>query len=240
MQRSTIGVGPALRRARQARGVSIAEASRDTRIRQELIEALEAEEFERLLGDVYVRGALRSYSSYLGLPADRMLSAYAGWAGEQAALPHIRPPSTEAVVGAPRRRDNHRLAVLAAITLVVLASAFGILSSRAPAPSPARPADTPSLAEAIGPGIEVAVSTSDQPIDVTVWIDSGAPRRFRLAPGESRAFEADVSLTIRLSKGATADLMVAGRDLGSPGRPNRPWKHTFSYQTDTATPSPAS
>jgi len=54
-------VGPALRKARQARGVSIAEASRDTRIREQFIRALEGEDFDRLLGDVYVRGALRTY-----------------------------------------------------------------------------------------------------------------------------------------------------------------------------------
>jgi cytoskeletal protein RodZ len=238
VQRSTIGVGPALRKARQARGVSIAEASRDTKIRQEFIQALEAEEFDRLLGDVYVRGALRSYSTYLGLPADRVLSRYAQLAGEIVPAAPVAPPVTEPVVGAPRRRDNHRLVAMVAVTLVAVASALGILSSRNSAPPPASSVGDETLAAPAGPGISLSVSTQTEPVDVVVRADGAEPIEFTLRPGESRAFVADVSITIRLSKGATADLVVAGRDQGTPGRSSRPWTHTFSYETP-ASPSAA-
>ena len=243
MQRSTIGVGPALREARRARGVSIAEASRDTRIRPELIRALEAEEFDRLLGDVYVRGALRSYSTYLGLPSDRLVSVYASRAGETVAAPapSVGSPPSETVVGAPRRRDNHRLFALAATTSVVLAVAFGVLSSRASAPPVSTlPSDT--VPQATGPGISLSITAPSEPVDVTMWIDGAAPQTFTLLPGESRAFVADSTMTIRLARGGLADVVVAGRDLGLPGRPSHPWKRTFSYGTpgaDRATASPA-
>jgi hypothetical protein len=237
VQRSTIGVGPALRKARQARGVSIAEASRDTRIRQEFIQALEAEDFDRLLGDVYVRGALRSYSSYLGLPADRVLLRYAQVAGESVRVAPVTPQSTEPVVGAPRRRDNHRLVATIAAMLVFVAAALGILSSRHSAPPPASASAEAVVTEAVGPGITLSVSTQTEPVDVTVRTDGAEPLAFTLLPGESRAFEADVSIAIRLSRGATADVVVAGRDLGTPGRSSRPWRHTFSYETATVSPS---
>jgi cytoskeletal protein RodZ len=237
LQRSTIGVGPALRKARQARGVSIAEASRDTRIRQEFIQALEAEDFGRLLGDVYVRGALRSYASYLGLPADRVLSRYAQIAG-QSAPASPGPLPSEAVVGAPRRRDSHRLVAMSAATLVIVAAAFGILSTRTSSPSPARAVAGGSLSQAVGPGISLAVSTQDEPVDATVRTDSGDPLTFTLLPGESRAFVADVSITIRLSQGATADVVVSGRDLGTPGSSSRPWKRTFSYSAASPAATP--
>jgi cytoskeleton protein RodZ len=237
VQRSTTGVGPALRNARLARGVSVAQASRDTRIRQEFIQALEAESFETLAGDVYVRGCLRSYSTYLGLPADRVLSRYSQVAGpENSAAAPGPPPPVEAVVGAPRRRDSHRLVAMVAATLVIIAVAFGILSSRASAPPPARGVADGSLAEAVGPGISLAVSTRDEPVDVAVRADSTEPVRFTLLPGESRAFVADVSITIRVSKGATANVVVSGRDLGTPGSSVRPWKHTFSYPAASAAP----
>src|SRR5204863_1478968 len=70
------GIGPALRKARQTRGKTIEEASRDTRIRPEYLQALEREAFGSLRGDVYVRGFLRSYSSYLGLNPDKVVSVY--------------------------------------------------------------------------------------------------------------------------------------------------------------------
>jgi hypothetical protein len=237
VQRSTIGVGPALRKARQARGVSIAEASRDTKIRQEFIQALEAEDFDRLLGDVYVRGALRSYSTYLGLPADRVVLRYAQVAGDAVAVTPATPPSAESVVGGPRRRDNHRLMAVIAAMLVFVATAFGILSSRHSAPPPAASSGGAPMTAAVGPGITLSVSTDTEPVDVVVRTDGGEPLAFSLLAGESRAFEADVSITVRLSRGATADVVVSGRDLGTPGRSDRPWKHTYSYETATETPS---
>jgi hypothetical protein len=241
VQRSTIGVGPALRDARRARGVSIAEASRDTRIRPELIRALETEEFDRLLGDVYVRGALRSYSTYLGLPSDRLLSVYASHAGDVAPAPAapVGSPPVEPVVGAPRRRDNHRLLALAATTLVVLAVAFGVLSSRASAPPPSTLASNP-VPEATGPGISLSLTAAEKPVGVTMWIDRAEPQTFTLLPGESRAFVANSTMTIRLARGGLADVVVAGRDLGLPGRPAHPWKRTFSYTTPGADRPPAS
>ena len=239
MQRSTIGVGPALRKARQARGVSIAEASRDTKIRQEFIRALETEEFGRLLGDVYVRGTLRSYATYLGVPPERLLSRYASVAGEPVPAPPPGPVANEAVVGAPRRRDDHVLIAMIAAVLVVTAVAFGVLSTRDSAPAPAHAAVTASTTTVSGPGISLAVSTRTEPVDVTVREDASPAHTFHLLPGESRAFVAHGSLMIRISRGATADVVVNGKDLGTPGRRGRSWRHTFSYETAEETPAGA-
>jgi cytoskeleton protein RodZ len=236
VQRSTIGVGPALRRARQARGVSVAEASRDTKIRQEFIEALEDERFDRLLGDVYIRGALRSYSTYLGLPADRVLSRYSRSAGEPPAVAPVAPPSTEPVVGAPRRRDNHWLIVMLAVIAAVVAAAFGVFS-RAGAPPAAESSAQSLLGEPAAPGITVSVSTPKRPVDVTVRIDGARPRTFSLLAGESRAFVADDAIKVHLSRGGIADVVVNGTDLGAPGIRSHAWNKTFSYRTGSGVAS---
>ncbi len=70
VQGSLIGVGPALRKARLSGRKSLEEASRETRIRLEYLEALERETFSELGGEVYVRGCLRTYAAYLGLSPD--------------------------------------------------------------------------------------------------------------------------------------------------------------------------
>ena len=93
------GIGPALRRARLSRGKSIEEASRETRIRPDYLQALERERFEALIGDVYVRGFLRSYSTYLGLNPDQVLTVYNRHFGPP------RPTLPEAPVGPVR---SHR------------------------------------------------------------------------------------------------------------------------------------
>ena len=130
MQRgATIGVGDALRRVRETRGLSIAEAARDTRIRREFLEAIEEDDFGRLLGDVHVRGCLRTYASYLRLSPDKVVSVYVASLpeGTEPVVLSI-PPHPKPVLGRRRRRDDHRLLVMIAATVLVLAAAFGVLS----------------------------------------------------------------------------------------------------------------
>ena len=62
MQGTETGIGRALRRAREHRGKSLEQASRDTKLRADYLEAMEREWFEPLGSDVYVRGFLKSYS----------------------------------------------------------------------------------------------------------------------------------------------------------------------------------
>ena len=236
LQRSGIGLGPALKKVRERRGVSLIEASRDTRIRAEFLQALEDEDFDRLLGDVHVRGCLRSYATYLGVPADRVLEVYGQGATSSPEPPPPRP-TAEAERSLPRRRDNARLVIMVAAAVLVLAAAFGVLSARDPAPEPAdlSSAAPPIEQTVLPPGIEVTV-LAREPVEVTIVIDDGEPRSYSLEPGEGRSFEADASLDIRLSSGSTAQVTVAGRDLGFPGKEGKPWHETYTYETS---PTPA-
>lgn len=61
------GIGELLRDTRQAKGLSLEEVERDTRINRLYLEALEAEHFDALPAPVYVRGFMRSYARYLEL-----------------------------------------------------------------------------------------------------------------------------------------------------------------------------
>ena len=64
-------LGETLQRARLARGVTLEEAERTTRISRRYLEALENENFGLLPAPVYARGFLRTYARYLGLePVD--------------------------------------------------------------------------------------------------------------------------------------------------------------------------
>ena len=46
-------------------------------------------------------------------------------------------------------------------------------------------------------------------------------------------------LTIELADGDTVQVVVAGRDLGTPGAPGAPWTRTFTYREVSAWPSPS-
>lgn len=238
MQRgTTVGVGDALRRVRETRGLSIDEAVRDTRIRREFLEAIEEDDFGRLLSDVHARGCLRTYASYLRLSPDKVVSAYAaslpeGW--EPATAPS--PLGPEPVLGGRRRRDDHRLLVMIAATALVLAGAFGVLSARQSAPAPADVvSESPVVPVTSGRGITVAL-LARRPVDVVIVADGGQPETFGLEDGEGRSFHADGSITVRLSEGGTVSLTVSGRDEGVPGTPGEPWEKTYQYGSATPTP----
>ncbi len=237
MQGASKGVGSTLRRARTARGVSIDEASRDTRIRSEFLRALEEDDFERLLGDVHARGCLRSYASYLGLAGDDLVGRYAKQMPDARPAPPASPPAMRPAVGAKRRRDNHRLFVMIAALLLILAASFGILSSRSSAPQPAALPSQAPLAETQLRGVMLVV-LARQDVNVTVTVDDGAPQTFELRADESRSFEAQVSITVRLDHGASANIVVNGKDQGFPGNARHPWKGTFSYEEPSPSSSP--
>lgn len=129
------GIGKALQTARNLRRKTIEEASRETRIRRDHLIALENERFHLLSGDVYVRGALRSYAGYVGLDANRVLRVYTKHFGPpKGMLPP--PPETHDLdhpVVQPHAalfRSSPTWAFLIGVALLVLAvlATLGLLS----------------------------------------------------------------------------------------------------------------
>ena len=232
MQHGVTDLGPSLRKVRTARGLTLEEAARDTRIRSEFLDAIENEDYERLLGDVHVRGCLRTYASYLRLSPDRVVDAYTENRPEPLLTKTPPPAQPEPIMGMgiPRRRDDHRLFVMVAATLLVLAAAFGVLSARQPAPPPAElPSAAPPLDTGSARPITVAILAED-PVEVTIESDGSAAEPFSLEAGEGRTFDGDRTITVRLSEGGAAQISVNGTDYGVVGREGRPWQRTFEYQ----------
>lgn len=91
-------LGETLRQARLDKGVSLADAARETRIRRTYLEALEGEDPAALPAPVYTRGFLRTYAEYLGLNPQAMLDLYQPGARREpnpplrAAVPRVAIP----------------------------------------------------------------------------------------------------------------------------------------------------
>lgn len=69
-------IGEILREARHHKNASLEDVSRATRIKMEILEQLEADEFDRLAAPAYTKGFLKLYSEYLGLDSQAMVEAY--------------------------------------------------------------------------------------------------------------------------------------------------------------------
>ena len=116
----SITPGSVLRRAREARGQSIADVVQVIRFSAHQIEALERDDYASLPGATSVRGLVRNYAKFLKLDATPLLAQL------EPAVPvpeaDVRPPSNmgEAEHSSISQRVSRR-AVVAGLTLVLLA-----------------------------------------------------------------------------------------------------------------------
>jgi len=234
-----IGVGPALRKARQLRGITVEEVSRDTKLTVEQLRALEDEHFDDALGDAYVRGALRTYARYLGLDDDKVARAYAANTDQPDPPP---PPAkmgrVEKAIAASRIRDNQRFLQLAALSLLLVAIVFGLLSRTHGTPPPASLPTTPGP---VAPTQDLqAVIVASKPVTATITVD-GITQVWHMRAKESRTATATTTLVIRLDDGSAARVTVNGRPLGRPDPTGAPWVQSFDAATTawyTPAPSP--
>jgi hypothetical protein len=88
-----------LKAARDARGIDLFRVERDTKIRVKFLTALEEGQFSELPAEVYARGFLRNYATYLGMDPDE---AWEEWRRESA-VPH---PSASLVLPSLARQPG--------------------------------------------------------------------------------------------------------------------------------------
>src|SRR6187399_860446 len=69
-------VGQHLKALREAKRMSVAEVSRATRVPVASVERIEADRFDELPGEVFVRGFLKSYARAVQVPAEEILARY--------------------------------------------------------------------------------------------------------------------------------------------------------------------
>jgi len=235
---AVIGVGPALRKARVLRGLTLEEAARDTKLSTDQLQALEDEDFEALGGEVYARASLRTYAGYLGLRPEKVMGIYARHAEDpEPPKPPERMGRVERAIAATRIRDNQRFLLIAAAVVVFVLIVFGFLSRDHSAPLPAAIAtDTPSAV----PSDQAfdATLTAGSPAEVTVTVD-GIAETFSMTRGEERSFLPIEELRIEVVSGGSVEVVVAGRDLGTPGVAGETWSRTFTFAEVSAWPSPS-
>lgn len=242
-QETGTGIGRALRAARLRRGKSLEEASRDTRVRIDYLDALEREWFDALGSEVYVRGFLRSYARYLGLKHDKVIAAYerAFDSGTPGPAPVERSPGvtpTEAVVLTEKKRPNWLLASGVGLIVLAAAAAIGLLNRNTSVPEPADVAQPPSV-PVLPRTVEVGL-ISHQSIDVEVVIDGDRVERFLLEEGQGRSFEGERNILVRLSEGGVTEVIVNGHRLRAPGDRHAPFEATYTPDSFRGQSSPSS
>jgi cytoskeleton protein RodZ len=133
-------LGSYLRELRTAKGMSLDEVSRATRVGRAHLEALEAEELSALPAPVFVKGFIRAYCEFLQANPAEALGRYQALTGERS---HAAALSAPEPLGSGLGRGPVFVSV---ILLVVLGAALFLLNSgfRGEAPRAPRPSAVPS------------------------------------------------------------------------------------------------
>ncbi len=76
MTEAGTSIGPRLKTERERRGLSLQKAADELHLDGWVIDALEADDYERIGPSVYAKGHLKRYAALLGLPAEEIMAAY--------------------------------------------------------------------------------------------------------------------------------------------------------------------
>ncbi len=234
-------IGQFLRLAREERGISLDQVSRDTNISRHFIVALEEDKHEVFPAEPYVIGFLRNYSEHLGLNTEEIIAKYRTVKIQEQPAPMeelIRKPSpwpSRVLLG------GGVLLVLAAIVVFVVPPAFefvaGLPKALASASAPKEPrnftltADKKALTQRLYTGDTVALEDQGQSFTFTLkaigdeTILSGAPGDYKLHLGDE--------LFLDLNSDNVNDLRLFLKDV-VPAEPNRGAEFAFERLVATA------
>ena len=138
------GFGAALKRAREAQGISIGDMAARSRLSVQQVRALESERTAELPEPVYVRAFIRGVASVLGLEPDPLVADYTARYG--AASVGVLPdhdPAKETVVRASGRRTGLKAVVVAIAAVLVCAAGWYAWSSMSDGAETQPAAETP-------------------------------------------------------------------------------------------------
>ncbi len=69
-------VGQILKETREAKLYTLEDVEKHTKIRKELLEALEASNFDKLPPTIFIQGFIKNYGRFLGLDANKLLAVF--------------------------------------------------------------------------------------------------------------------------------------------------------------------
>lgn len=188
-------LGLLLRKAREARGLSIDDVVQALKFSRRQVEALEASNLAALPGSVFVRGSIRSYARFLRIDPEPLLDLLA--ADLPLVQPDVRPP--ENMGRASPRRGIRQVPPLVAASAILLLLAAGLIAwhvlgpamiVEVPSSTPPEPASatTGEQASAVAPAMPSSVPAGRTPAPMV----ASAP-----VPASPQAEQRGLALTFR-------------------------------------------
>jgi len=230
-----VSVGDALAQARSQAGLTIAQVSQQTCIRETIIRGIERGDFSACGGDFYARGHIRSIARVVGLDPEELVREYDAIHGAPHAITaaDVFEPST------PIRLKERRSANWSVVMVIVLAVVLGYgvfrlvdhgasprpvaaagAHAKASKSSAARPSPTPATVHHRRLTIRLT-ATQD------CWVQFTKPHgqflfQVYVLSGSTRTWHFRHAVSMQIGNPGGIILTVNGKNLGHPGSYGQP------------------
>jgi cytoskeletal protein RodZ len=222
------GLGEEFRAAREARHLSLSDVSEQIHIRSVYLQSLEDEDWSAIAAPVYVRGFIRTYARFLGLPGEQAVAIFNESVGANA--------RAEVSVAPPLRRPSIWLWLAAAAAFILVAfvgyNYAQLQQQGGPAQTAAGTAPetnteaqpSPTDAASLPAGVKHHKAGAGKTLDISItqasWllvkIDGKQRLEGILPAGTLKQFRGNVA-TIRAGNAGGVHLAVDGKPLGTMG-----------------------
>ena len=230
-----MSVGDALAQARSQAGLTVAQVSQLTCIRETIIRGIERGDFSACGGDFYARGHIRSIARVVGLDPDELVREYDAVHGAPHAITaaDVFEPSTPIKLK-ERRSANWSVVLVVVLALVLGYGVFRLVdrgsSPRHAASGGAHPAASNSPTAGASP-----TPAAPHPRRLTIrltaiqdcWIEFTRPHgqpmfQVYVLSGSTRTWHFRHAVTMQIGNPGGIMLTVNGKHLGRPGAYGQP------------------
>jgi hypothetical protein len=212
------GVGEFLRRERELRLISLDEVAERTKISRRYLEAIEEGRYDRLPGETFVRGFIRSYAQSVGLDPQDTLLIYS-----QARVAQENVPArAEHMIPEPALLDTRSLMWLLIVGLVIVGGVlFAIILFRSEKgawplawPPGQERAPAPTVSQLL-----TLTAVADSDTWLCIVIDEQEPQDTLLRAGQAIKWSGQERFNVSIGNARATHLKLNERELSMPSTP---------------------
>lgn len=253
-------VGELLRAEREKQSLTVKDIEKATSIRAIYIQAIEDGKYDVLPGEVYLKGFIRNYASFLGLNPQQALEVYreslAPQPPQQSQTPQTPAPSAPPAAAMPPKVEAGReekggsslgrWVIVLVVLAVVVGAAWAAFNhmNQPPAPQPkppqvqVQPAPAPAPVPAPttpvpAPAAKTIVVVAKYSADCWTRVTADGRELYEGIPrvGETFTWNANQTMTVHLGNAAGVDLTYNGQPQGRLGGDGDVISKTFTVNT---------
>lgn len=250
-----MSIGSSLAEARRSAGLTVAQLSAHTRVREALIHAIERDDFSQCGGDFYARGHVRNIAKVVGLDPEAMVHEYDELHG---GVPLPVRAASVFQADAPikireSRSPNWTMAMVVALAIIVV---FGVVKTmgggeetptadvRPVGGSPSLSGEAPATPDASRKPASLTAGRVSGLVVLQVkakrssWLDvkdMSGRKLFSgtLEAGKTSVWRADKGVKVVFSDGGAVSLQLNGKNLGAPGRRGQVVNRSYGVPAST-------